>query len=96
MNRLWNRSPVVATALLLFSTCVCAQSPAVYNLSAIHFIGLDRYTTEQGIAASGLRVGGSITLADLQAAAERLSKTGAFDSVSFQYSSNGYDLTAQF
>ena len=83
-------------ALPLFSTCVCAQSPAVYNLSAIHFIGLDRYTTEQGIAASGLRVGGSITLADLQAAAERLSRTGAFDSVSFQYSSNGNDLTAQF
>jgi outer membrane protein assembly factor BamA len=94
LNQLWKRSPFVVAALLFFA--VGAQSSATYNLAAIHFSGLHRYTPEQGIAASELHIGGSVTLADLQSAAERLSKTGAFDSVSFQYSSRGNDLTAEF
>lgn len=94
LNQLLNRSLLVLTAWLLFATGV--QPSTTYNLAAIHFTGLHRYTPEQGIAASGLHIGDSTTLGDLQAAAERLSKTGAFDSVSFQYSSRGNDLTAQF
>ena len=94
LNQLWNRSLIPVAALLLFAVGV--QASTTYNLVAIHFTGLHRYTPEQGIAASGLRIGTSTTLGDLQAAAERLSKTGAFDSVSFQYSSKGNDLTAQF
>jgi outer membrane protein assembly factor BamA len=94
INQLLNRSAIVAALLLVFS--LGAQPSATYNLAAIRFTGLHRYTPEQGIAASGLHIGGSITPADLQAAAERLSKTGAFDSVSFQYSSRENDLTAQF
>jgi outer membrane protein assembly factor BamA len=94
LNQLWNRSLISVAALLFFAAGV--QPSANYTLVAIHFSGLHRYTPEQGIAASGLHIGASTTLADLQAAAERLSKTGAFDSVSFQYSSRGNDLTAQF
>src|ERR1700678_298497 len=94
LNQLLNRSLPVLTASLPLSTGV--QPSTTYNLAAIHFTGLHRYTPEQGIAASGLHIGDSTTLGDLQAAAERLSKTGAFDSVSFQYSSRGNDLTAQF
>ena len=94
LNQLWNKSLIAVAALLFFAAG--AQPSATYTLVAIHFTGLHRYTPEQGIAASGLHIGASTTLADLQAAAERLSKTGAFDSVSFQYSSRGNDLTAQF
>jgi outer membrane protein assembly factor BamA len=96
MNQLRSRTLAVLAALLLWSSCVRAQSSAPYNLSAIHFTGLHRYTPEQAIAASGLHIGGSVAASDLQSAAERLSKSGAFDSVSFQLSTRGNELTAQF
>ena len=94
LNQLLNRPLLALAALLFFATGV--QPSTTYKLVAIHFTGLHRYTPEQGIAASGLHIGDPTTLGDLQTAAERLSKTGAFDSVSFQYSSRGNDLTAQF
>ena len=96
LHRLCNRPLIVLGALLFLASCTEAQSSSKYTLLAIHFTGLQRYTPEQGTAASGLHVGSSIGITDLRAAAERLSKTGAFDSVSFQYSTRGSDLTAQF
>jgi len=95
-NQLRNRTLAALAALLLVSLCVRAQSSTQHNLAAIHFTGLHRYAPEQAIAASGLRIGVPVVPGDLQSAAERLSKTGAFDSVSFQYSTKGNDLTAQF
>jgi hypothetical protein len=64
----------VIVAALLLVVSLSAQPSATYNLAAIRFTGLHRYTLEQGSAASGLHIGGSITPADLQAAAERLSQ----------------------
>ncbi|MFY9804315.1 MAG: POTRA domain-containing protein [Candidatus Acidiferrales bacterium] len=96
LNQLRNRTLLVSALLLLSASCANAQSSASYNLAAIHFVGLHRYTAEQGIAASGLHIGSAVSLGDLQSAAEHLSQTGAFDSVSFQYSTRGNDLTAKF
>lgn len=73
-----------------------SQNTKSYNLAAIHFNGLERYTQQQGIAASGLHIGKQTTVGDLQEPAERMSKSGTFDSVSFQYSNRGDDLTAVF
>ncbi len=95
-NQLRNGTLGALAVLLLAPSCVRAQSSLQHNLSAIHFNGLRRYAPEQAIAASGLRVGASVAAGDLQSAAERLSKTGAFDSVSFQFSTKGNDLTAEF
>jgi outer membrane protein assembly factor BamA len=87
---------VLLAALLLLPSFSHAQATRIYKLSAMQFTGLQRYTAEQGTAASGLHAGSPITLADLQSAANRLSKSGAFDSVSFQYSTEGDNLTAHF
>jgi outer membrane protein insertion porin family len=96
MDRFLNKYLLVFAALLVLSSNTFAQSAAKYTLTAIRFTGLHRYAPEQGIAGSGLRIGGSVGLSDLQSAADRLSKTGAFDSVSFQYSMRGNDIVAQF
>ncbi|MGA2846902.1 MAG: hypothetical protein ABSF68_15935, partial [Candidatus Acidiferrales bacterium] len=96
MNQLRNKTPAILAALLLFSSCARGQTSAQYKLTAIHFTGLHRYAPEQAVAGSGLRIGGSVAAADVQSAAERLSKSGAFDSVSFQISTRGNELTAQF
>jgi len=96
MDQWRNRCFLSLAGLLILATGAFAQASARYTLSAIHFTGLSRYTPEQGIAGSGLKIGGSVGLADLQSAADRLSKSGAFDSVSFRYSMRGNDLIAQF
>lgn len=96
LNQLRNSTLALLGFLLPFSSCVSAQSSAAYNLIAVHFAGLHRYSEQQAIAASGLRIGSSVALGDLQSAAQRLSQSGAFDSVSFQYSTRGNDLTAKF
>jgi outer membrane protein assembly factor BamA len=96
MNRSTKTTRCVLAALILLSLSTRAQSSATYTLSEIHFTGLHRYTPEQAITASGLHIGDSLAAADLQSAAERLSKSGAFDSVSFQFSTRGNDLNAQF
>ncbi len=80
----------------LFAAPSFAQNTKSYNLAAIQFTGLQRYTQAQGVAASGLHIGKPTSVGDLQDAAERMSKAGAFDSVSFQYTSRGNDLTAVF
>lgn len=95
-HQLRNRLLCILAVLLFFSSCIRAQSSTKYNLLAIHFTGLSRYTPEQAIAGSGLHLGQSVTTGDLQTAAEHLSQSGAFDTVSFQYSMRGNDLTAQF
>jgi outer membrane protein assembly factor BamA len=95
-NQLRNTTLAVLAVLLFSSPLAHAQSSTPHNLAAIHFTGLHRYAPEQAIAASGLRVGAPVAAADLQTAAERLSNTGAFDSVSFQFATRGDDLTAQF
>jgi outer membrane protein assembly factor BamA len=96
MSQVTTRSLFFVAAILLWSSGAFAQSSVKYTLSAIRFTGLNRCTSEQGISGSGLRIGGSVELADLQSAGERLPKTGAFDSVSFRYSLRGNDLVAQF
>jgi outer membrane protein assembly factor BamA len=94
LNQLWNKPLMVLAAFVLFAAS--ARPSENYNLVAIHFTGLHRYSSEQGVAASGLRIGTPTSLNDLQAAADRLSKAGAFDSVSFRYSTKGNELTAEF
>ncbi|MGA9888391.1 MAG: hypothetical protein WBQ31_12910, partial [Candidatus Acidiferrales bacterium] len=54
LNQLRNRTLAVFAFLLLSALSANAQSSATYNLAAIHFTGLQRYTAEQAIAASGL------------------------------------------
>ena len=95
-NQLRNKTLAAVAPVLLLPFCALAQSSAQYTLAAIHFTGLHRYSAEAANAASGLRVGATVGTGDLQSAAERLSQTGAFDSVSFQFSTKGNELTAQF
>ena len=89
-------APLLLASIILVAPPVRAQNAKTYNLAAIQFKGLQRYSQQQGVAASGLHIGKQTTVADLQASAERMSKSGAFDSVSFQYASRGEDLTAVF
>jgi outer membrane protein assembly factor BamA len=79
-------------------TVLRAQSPSetVFRLAAIKFVGLQRFSEEQAGHATELKIGDTITQAQLAAAVERLSKSGAFQNVSFRYRTESRSLSVEF
>jgi outer membrane protein assembly factor BamA len=80
------------------------QRPTSKKLSVLAFklisataTGSKRYTPEEIIAASGLRLGQTVSEADFKVASQHLGDTGVFSEVgySFQYSSEGAKLELQ-
>ena len=67
-----------------------------YRLATMKFVGLNRFSDAQASKATGLQTGDSVTQAQLAAAVERLAKSGAFENVSFRYSTNGNSLNVEF
>ena len=67
-----------------------------FRLAGLEFTGLSRFTKAQASAASGLRVGDSITSSQLTVAADGLSRSGVFESVSYKFVTRGEELTATF
>ncbi len=67
-----------------------------FRLAAVEFTGLTRFTQAQASAASALRVGDTITSSQLTVAADRLSRSGVFESVSYKFVTRGEELTATF
>ena len=60
------------------------------------FAGLNRFNEAQASKATGLQTGDSVTQAQLAAAVDKLAKSGAFENVSFRYSTNGNSLNVEF
>ena len=60
------------------------------------FAGLNRFNEKQASKATGLQTGDSVTQAQLAAAVDKLAKSGAFENVSFRYSTNGNSLNVEF
>jgi outer membrane protein insertion porin family len=59
-------------------------------------MGLNRFSETQADKATGLQTGDSVTQAQLAAAVNKLAKSGAFDNVSFRYSTNGNSINVEF
>lgn len=70
--------------------------PGAMRLAGIDVSGLRRLTTADVISGSGLRVGATVTMADIDASVERLGKTGLFAHVSYRYRYKGTDLFVTF
>ena len=70
--------------------------PQSYRLATMKFAGLNRFNETQASKATGLQTGDSVTQAQLAAAVDKLAKSGAFENVSFRYSTNGNSLNVEF
>jgi outer membrane protein assembly factor BamA len=66
------------------------------HLGAIKFSGLSLFAEAQVGRATGLRIGEAVGQAQLGAAADRLANSGAFDHVTFRYSTDKGQLTVEF
>lgn len=81
-------SQVVALSLLCLISfpSQAQQTPnAKFRLSKIEFAGLQKYTQEQAVAASGLTIGQSVSLTDIDAAGQRLMDSGLFTNLKYRY-----------
>jgi outer membrane protein assembly factor BamA len=67
-----------------------------FRLASVKYTGLNRYTETQVNAELGLRSGDMVTAAQLKEASDRLSRSGAFDNVSFHYVTRNNELSAEF
>jgi outer membrane protein assembly factor BamA len=70
-----------------------AQQAPSYRLEKINFVGSSRYSQDQLLAASGLRIGAAVSAQGFQDAATRLSQSGAFSEVKYRF--NGAEAEYQ-
>jgi len=98
------RFPVGNIGVLLLVAIFILSAPAnsksssqeTYRLATIKFSGLERFSESQVSRATGLHVGDPVSQPQLAAAADRLAKSGAFEHVSFRYSTEKNQLTVEF
>src|SRR5687767_14074612 len=79
----------VALSCLLAIVPAKAQQPpadAAFPIGAIDVTGATRFKIEQVVQVSGLTIGSKVKVAELQAAAKRMTETGMFSDVSYRYS----------
>ncbi len=98
----FKRAAVCAALLALFiaqpKLAQSQQPPAgqAMRLAGVEFAGLARVTREQALAASGLRIGSSLTVEELDAAAQRLLDSGLFVKLSYRLRTAGDQATVTF
>jgi len=83
------------TIVALLAWGASAQQPPL-TLSAIKFSGLERYSEQQSEFASHLKVGSPVTIAQIQSASDRLAQSGAFDKISYSYTTHGNEISIEF
>ena len=72
------------------------EKAPVAKIGSIRITGQKKFTAEQVIAATGLKSGQVFDVKDLDTAAERLGKSGAFPDVSYSYVPQGGLIAVQF
>jgi outer membrane protein insertion porin family len=83
------------TAATFFAMAQSAPQGS-HRLAAIKFTGLNRFTEAQAEKATGLQIGQPIDQTQLATVVDKLAKSGAFESVSFRYSTEKNSLIAEF
>src|SRR5438105_1221039 len=73
------------TLLMVAIARAQSQPPADLKLGKVEFNGLKRYTEAQAVAATGLQTGQNMDLAAIDAAMQRMLKTGLFRKINYYY-----------
>jgi outer membrane protein assembly factor BamA len=94
----WLRSGLSLLAAVWLAMLVAAQTPmpTAFRLAKVDFEGLARISQERAVELSGLTLGQSLKLEDLNAAADKLYASGQFARVSYRYSWKGEQLEVTF
>ncbi len=96
---IWRRSLLAIGVTLVGSALLIAhpgQAGKTFTLGGVTVSGAKRFTQEQLVSASGLKKGQQIDLSGIDAAADRLFKTGALANISYTYRMTGASIEVQF
>jgi outer membrane protein assembly factor BamA len=98
---LWMAAVFLASAGAAHSKLLAVEKEqssgvAPVRIGAIHVSGQKNYNAEQVIAATGLKAGQEFNVKDLDEAAQRLGRSGAFPEVSYSYVPQGGLITIEF
>jgi outer membrane protein assembly factor BamA len=96
---IWRRSLSAIGVILIAGVILLAQprqSGKTYTLSGVTISGAKRFTQEQLVSASGLKKGQQIDLPGIDAAADRLFKSGALANITYTYRTAGTSMEVQF
>src|SRR5215468_10929135 len=98
LSRLWGSRLFASCALLFLSSSLFAQSPAQVSatLHEIHIDGFKRLTELQIIAITELQLNTPVDRDALQAAADKLVRTGLFANVKYDFHTHGDQVTVNF
>lgn len=92
--------PLAAFIAVAQSDSASARQPQTAapttKIGVIRVSGQKRFSAEQVIAATGLKLGQAFNVKDLDAAAERLGKSGAFPDISYSYVPQGGLIAVEF
>jgi outer membrane protein assembly factor BamA len=75
---------------------LAAQTKSALLIGAIHSVGQKRYAESQVISASGLAAGQVFDVNAVEAATQKLGKSGAFEEVQFKYRPENGQVTVEF
>ena len=93
---------LVAVPIVLFAALAArAQTPAANAppsspIASIKVLGLHKFPPDQVTAASGLKIGDVVTVAQIQEATNRLAGLGIFSTVNFRYTPAGSAIDLEF
>ncbi|HZJ45014.1 MAG TPA: POTRA domain-containing protein [Pyrinomonadaceae bacterium] len=91
------RSPLLLIpALFLISSLVTVRAQEPAKIGKIEFEGLKRYSTEEVLATSTLKVGEAFDVATLDSAAQKLADSGLFKNVAYRTRNNKGLVTITF
>jgi outer membrane protein assembly factor BamA len=91
----------IVSGLFSFTPAAASRTPAHVSkaevkIGSLHFTGQKQVTEEQAIAASGLKVGQFFDPKKLDAASEKLGKSGVFQDVSYRYHPEAGQMAVEF
>jgi outer membrane protein insertion porin family len=90
---------VLLTVISALTSSLLAQTLPSFHLTKITISGTQQYSEQEVINASGLKIGSTVTQADLQQASNKLGTSGVFDAVRYEYlpaGLGGRDVTVAF
>jgi len=87
---------VLAISALAAPLRAPAQAPPSSVIAEIHQTGSTHYGDAQVAAASGLKLGDTVTREQLQAAADRLAQLGIFSRVNYRFTTRGDQIVLEF
>ena len=98
LGRIWWRSGLTMLVAVWLAMSVLAQTPmpATFQLAKVDFEGLQKVSKEKAFELSGLTLGQSLKIEDLNTASNKLYASGQFALIRYKYSWTGEQLEVIF